>query len=82
MNCECVKKANEALVEHNTEIDTAMAIGFNKTAGKTRADMGAVLLVPTRKINSRVRKGPVRLHVNFCPLCGLKQASRANLETA
>jgi hypothetical protein len=70
--CDCIQKTNDALAEHNTELDTNIAIGFNAVRGKRRADMSTVLLVPTRKINSRIRKGPVRLHSNYCPLCGEK----------
>jgi hypothetical protein len=62
--CNCILEANKTLREHNTVIATDLAIDFKKGVTKS------VLPIPTRRINSKSRKGPIRLMARFCPLCG------------
>jgi hypothetical protein len=66
--CNCIAEANKALREHNTEIAQDLTIDMKTGRAKQ------VLSIPTKRINSKVRKGPLRLMVAFCPLCGTKVA--------
>lgn len=62
--CKCIVEANKALKEHNTVIVLDTAINF--ATGK----VSSVLSIPTKRINPKSKKGPIRLMVKFCPLCG------------
>jgi hypothetical protein len=64
--CDCVEKVNALMVEQNTVIDIAESIDFK--TGKCRS----VLLVPTVRLNSKRRVGPIRVLAEFCPMCGEK----------
>jgi len=64
--CECVKKLDEQLVEHNGRI--AMAL----TMSKDMSRMGERLLVATEKIDTKKRKPIPKLMATFCPFCGDK----------
>jgi hypothetical protein len=64
--CNCIEKANKALEPHNTQLMTRESI--NMKTGR----MSMVLLVPTCKINQRIRKPMQVLFANYCPLCGEK----------
>lgn len=65
--CDCIEKTNKALAEHNMELDVRETINL-KTSRISR-----VLLIPTRKINSRIRKPMHALIMSFCPMCGEKR---------
>lgn len=67
--CTCIVEANKALKEHNTVIVLDTAIDF--ATGKVRS----VLSLPVKRINPKIKKGPLRLQVNFCPLCGEKAST-------
>lgn len=64
MNCDCIKKANEALKDSNTYIETGTLL--NMDTNKVRH----VVFIPTKPIKARGPK-PVRIPANFCPLCGV-----------
>ena len=62
--CDCIKKANKALAERDTAIDTVTAL---TPAGKFRER----LCVPTRSTKTGKRKTPaLKVFAAFCPLCG------------
>lgn len=65
MNCDCAKKADEKLAEHNTAIDWGWLIAPN---GRTEHR----LVIKTRKLNPKVRKPATLLVATFCPFCGQK----------
>jgi hypothetical protein len=60
-NCKCIAEANRRLKEHNTELVLSLFGGLPSMAAS--------------KIDSKVRKGPVRLIPTFCPFCGKKYRS-------
>ena len=63
MACKCIEKTNEALKEHNAELDTSFK--FNFKTGKAPI----VLPVALRK-RSPSRKPLPTLMATFCPFCG------------
>lgn len=64
--CNCIELVNDHLREHNT----ALATTFSLNAKRRVAEI--VLPVPTRKIDSSVRKAAVSIMPSFCPFCGHK----------
>jgi hypothetical protein len=67
--CDCIKKANKELAAHNTVIDTVAVIDKNSFEQKVLRTRQKIC-VPTKKLNSKGRSKPLRVFVNFCPLCG------------
>lgn len=65
--CDCVRKVNKLLAEHNTVVEDCTV--FSK-AGKVESR----LCVPTVRIDTKKRKGPMRVFASFCPMCGEKAA--------
>lgn len=65
MMCNCVRKVNRLLAEHNTTIVTVTAI--NPSGGFEER-----LCVPTRRVDTRKRKASMRLFATFCPMCGVE----------
>jgi len=63
MMCDCISKVNRLLREHNTEIDAV-------SAWHPKGWIEERLLVPTRRIDSKRRKGPMKVFASFCPMCG------------
>lgn len=66
MSCKCAKTADAKLAEMNTAIDWATLIH------PKNGDMQSRLQIKTRKVDRKVRKGPVVLVATFCPFCGEK----------
>lgn len=66
--CDCIKKANKELATHNTVIESVSVID-KESFGKKILRTKEKLCVPTKKLNSKGAK-PLRVFVNFCPLCG------------
>lgn len=64
--CNCIATTNDALCESNTCLVLSMMIDMK--GGKTRTE----LTVPTKRINSKIRKGPLVVVANYCPFCGEK----------
>lgn len=67
--CDCIKKANKELAAHNTALETVSVIdkdSFNKKVLRTKEK----IYLPTKKLNTKVRGNPLKVFVNFCPLCG------------
>lgn len=64
--CSCFTKANKLLSEHNTAIDMADTISM-KTGNFERR-----MMVPTTRIDTRKRKGPMKVVATYCPMCGEK----------
>ncbi len=69
--CDCFTKVNRLLREHNTAIDLVNVISM-KTGNFER-----VMCVPTTRIDTKKRKGPLRVFASFCPMCGEKYPNRA-----
>jgi len=65
--CNCIEKANKVLAVHNTQLLTRESIDMK--TGK----VSLVLLVPTCKINPRIRRPMQVLFPNYCPMCGEKR---------
>ena len=64
MPCECIDQMNAKLADHNTELDLTMCIPRDNSPAFLRP------AIRTRKIESRVRKGPAIAIPTFCPFCG------------
>lgn len=65
--CNCIAEANKTLSELNTVIVQDTMLDSNGRAC-------LVLPIQTKRISAKVRKGPTRLMVAFCPFCGEKSA--------
>lgn len=63
--CDCIKKANDALAEHNTAVETVTTI---TPKGKIRER----LCVPTRRMSTKKRGTPMRVFATYCPMCGVE----------
>lgn len=63
--CDCIKKFDEKLVEHNGRL--AMAMQVTETLG-----LRARLLIATEKIDKTKRKPVPAVMASFCPFCGEK----------
>lgn len=60
---DCVRRVNEELKVHNTQIGWALSLG----------NPGRELIpVATIKADSSVRKKPMALYATYCPFCGNK----------
>ena len=64
MACECIDQMNAKMAEHNTEIQ--VTFGFPRDGSPSFM----LPLIGTKKIESRVRKGPALAIPTFCPFCG------------
>jgi hypothetical protein len=67
--CDCIKKANKELAAHNTVIESVSVIdkeSFGKKVLRTKEK----LCVPTKKLNPKSRAKPLKVFMNFCPMCG------------
>lgn len=62
--CSCWKQINKRLALDNTELDLQQVINFN--TGRIRT----VMLVATRKIDSRNRNPLKKVICAYCPCCG------------
>lgn len=69
--CDCIAKVNKLLSEHNTAID--MTDTINMKTGKFEPRM----TVPTARIDTKNRKGPMRVFATYCPMCGEKYQEKA-----
>ncbi len=67
--CDCIDILNNTLEKHNAVVDARESINM-KTGVMSR-----VLLIPIRKINSKIRKPMPALFNIFCPICGEKRAA-------
>lgn len=67
--CDCIKKANKELAAHNTVIETVSVIdkdSFEKKVLRSKEK----ICIPTKKLSTKSKGKPLRVFVNFCPLCG------------
>jgi hypothetical protein len=62
--CNCIKKVNEQLLDHNTRIVTPI------TFSATKLDVSTQALISTEKIDKKKKSGPVKLFASYCPICG------------
>lgn len=62
--CNCVQLVNRELAKHNTHIDMVDTISM--VTGQFEQRMA----VPTARIDTRKRKGPMKVFATFCPMCG------------
>lgn len=69
--CKCIEKANKALAPAHTALTTAtMLVGDDNSKS---LKFKTVLVIPTHSTKKGVKAKVVP--INFCPLCGEKQAS-------
>ena len=61
--CDCIRKVNKLLAEHNTEIQT---VSLFSPKGRIEER----LAVPTVRLDTKKRVGPMKLFATFCPMCG------------
>ena len=64
MPCECIDQMNAKLREHNTEIEETLCFP------RDGSPIFTLPMIGTKKIESRVRKGPALAIPSFCPFCG------------
>jgi len=69
LGCDCFTKVNRLLREHNTAVDLCDTINM-KTGNFERR-----MVVPTKRIDTKKRKGPMRVFATYCPMCGDKYPS-------
>lgn len=62
--CKCIEEVDKQLAAKNTRVQLKEAL--NMRSGTIRE----ALMVPTEKINSRKRAGPINVFATFCPFCG------------
>lgn len=72
MNCECLKRINKELEEHNIRIALGLQLVESTTEKGWSADLHARIIVATEKIDPKSRKKPPILYASFCPFCGKK----------
>ncbi len=63
--CDCIRKVNKLLREHNTELETV-------SAWHPKGSIEERLCVPTKRIDTRKRKGPMKVFATYCPMCGVE----------
>lgn len=66
LGCDCFTKVNKLLQEHNTAV--ALCDTINMKTGNFERRM----VVPTARIDTKKRKGPMRVFATYCPMCGEK----------
>lgn len=59
--CDCIKNTDESLLGYNTALNLALSI---KDGVPNR------VIISTRKIDAKIRKGPITLVASYCPFCG------------
>jgi hypothetical protein len=64
MPCECIDQMNAKLADHNTELDLTLCFPRDSSPSFVRPS------IATKKIESRVRKGPAIAIPTYCPFCG------------
>jgi hypothetical protein len=70
--CNCFTKVNALLREHNTAIDLTDTINMKSGNFERR------MTVPTARIDTKKRKGPMRVFATFCPMCGVKYSQASD----
>jgi hypothetical protein len=58
--CDCITQVNEQLKPSNTELDLAVIF----------MDLKSRFKIATKKIDTKVRRGPATLIPTYCPICG------------
>jgi hypothetical protein len=65
---DCIKRINEQLKEHNTQISVALSL----------TDPGRELIhVGTSKADLSSRKKPMSMFASYCPFCGIRLQAKA-----
>lgn len=62
--CDCVSKINRMLAEYNTQIDLVDTVNMKSGQFEQR------MRIPSSRIDTRKRKGPMMVFATFCPMCG------------
>lgn len=65
MPCNCIEVMNAKLADHNTEIEETICFPRDSSPAFTLPKIG------TKKVESRVRRGPALAIPSFCPFCGV-----------
>ena len=60
--CNCIEVANNSLAKFNTIISTRTEF--------VKGQLKQTLVIPTKKLDPKVRGSPKILVCNYCPLCG------------
>jgi hypothetical protein len=63
MSHDCIKRVNEHLAAHNTEL--ASAISFSNPKAE-------LIQITTTKRDAKLRGKPMNMFASFCPFCGAK----------
>jgi hypothetical protein len=71
MNCDCIAKIDDKLVEQNFALDTSFLLGENLSISTETLSIGTHWKDSSKKIRG---KKPPSIVVTFCPFCGQRAA--------